>query len=264
MAEADKKTQEREERRKLFLEWDIENALSPLVGTYKLERIDVQEERIYHAFQWKDEESGWTVQVLFDEETMDYMVKADFHLFSMTEIETITDVAKFDEFKSMVAELTPTWIQRTMIDRSVSILIRGQGFTVWDYKDALPETIGHYRLTITPDKPVHGLNGSYIFAAYEYPEKNAGLLLFYNVYRQEYYGELRAATIPGIIHQYDAKTLEELEKKIARYLRKDLKLVREHPEWIEDTYKLDPTIERPGGAAETDRKILWNKETGEE
>lgn len=259
----DKKAQERAERRKLFLEWDIESTLPKQVGNFHLSRTDRQEERLYHAFQWEDHNTGWIVEALFDEETMDYMVKADFRLFSMTEIETIADVAKFENFKAFVAKLTPGWIRRTMIDRPVSILIRGKGFHAWDYKPFLPSKIGHFHLSITPDKPVHGLNGSYIFAAYEYREENTGLLFFYNMYRQEYYGELRARTIPGIIHQYDAKTLAELEKKLTVYLKKDLRLVREHPEWMEDTYKLDPTIERPGGAADSDRKTRWANEIEE-
>lgn len=260
----DKKVQEREERRRMFLEWNIENTLPEQVGNYRLSRTDRQEERLYHAFQWEDSDTGWAVEVIFDEETMDYMVKANFRLFSMTEIETITDVVKFESFKALVTELTPAWIKQTMIERPVSILVRGKGFNAWDYKPFLPSVIGHYRLSITPDKPVHGLNGSYIFAAYESEEENTGLLLFYNMYRQEYYGELRARGIPGIIHQYDATTLSELEKKLTVYLSKDLRLAREHPEWIEDTYKLDPTIERPGGAADTDRKTRWASETGEE
>lgn len=45
--------------------------------------------------------------------------------------------------------------------------------------------------------PVLGLNGSYIIGAYECREKDTGILFFYNMYRDEYYGELRAGGIPG-------------------------------------------------------------------
>ena len=84
--------------------------------------------------------------------------------------------------------------------------------------------------TIDPHRPLLGLNGSYIIASYECREKETGILFFYNVYRDEYYGELRAKGIPGIIHQYDAKTIPDLEETIRNHLEKDLKDLYENPE----------------------------------
>ena len=93
----------------------------------------------------------------------------------------------------------------------------------------LPERLGHYVRVIAPKMPLLGLNGSYIIAAYECEEKDTGILFFYNMYRDEYYGELRAKGIPGIIHQYDARTIEALEAAIEKHLVKDLKELYEHP-----------------------------------
>lgn len=61
-------------------------------------------------------------------------------------------------------------------------------------------------------------------------KKKQASFFFYNVYRDEYYGELRAKGIPGIIHQYDAKTIQELEETIKAHLEKDLSELYEHPE----------------------------------
>lgn len=230
MADVDEKTKKaREERRQLFMDWDIEKELPQQIGPYHLKRIDVQQERIYFAFGWVDEKSGWQIRALYDEETADYMIKMDLHMMTLTEIECIT--GDFEEFKRYVKELTPGAIEKELIHREeVSVLVRGKGFMVWDYKELLPPTIGAYEQIIAPDKPLLGLNGSYIIAAYECREKDTGILFFYNMYRNEYYGELRAKGIPGIIHQYDAKTIEELEKKIEIHLEKDLADLYENPE----------------------------------
>ncbi len=230
MAEVDEKTQkQRDERRKIFQEWDIEKELPADVGGYRLRRIDEQDERIYYAFGWFNEENGWKVRILYDEETADYMVKMDLHMMTLTEIECIT--GDFEEFKRLVTLLTPGAIEKELIKREeVSILVKGKGFMVWDYAETLPEIVGAYRRIIEPSRPLLGLNGSYIIAAYECKEKDTGILFFYNTYRNEYYGELRAKGIPGIIHQYDAKTITALEGEIRKNLKKDLEELYQNPE----------------------------------
>ena len=185
---------EREARRKLFMDWDIEKELPADISGYKLHRIDKQDGRIYYAFGWTNEENGWEVRALFDEETMDYMVKMYLRLVTLTEIELIT--GDFDEFKRNLVLLTPKAIDHELIHReNVSVFVRGKGFMVWDSEPFLPETIGHYQRMIKPSMPVLGLNGSYIIGAYECREKDTGILFFYNMYRDEYYGELRAGSL---------------------------------------------------------------------
>lgn len=229
MADEDEKLkQEREKRRQEFLSWDAEHELPQAIGEYRFHRIDKQEGRIYYAFGWLGEKTGWDVRVLFDEETMDYMVKMYLHMVTMTEIECIT--GDLIAFKGLVKQLTPQAVERELIHReNVSILVKGKGFMAWDYREVLPETIGHYRRTIEPKAPLLFLNGSYIIAAYECQEKDTGVLFFYNIYRDEYYGELRAGGIPGIIHQYDASTVEDLEGKIRKSLAQDMQDLYDNP-----------------------------------
>ena len=215
MGKEDKLEQERAERRQKFLDWDIEKELPSDIEGYKLKRLDRQEGRIYFAFCWENEKNGWQVRALFDEETMDYMVKSDLRMMTLTEIELIT--GDFEEFKRNMKLLTPRYIARELVHReNVSVLVRGKGFMVWDYSQFFPPAIGHYERIIEPSRPLLGLNGSYIIASY--------------VYRDEYYGELRAKGIPGIIHQYDAKTIQDLEETIKAHLEKDLNELYEHPE----------------------------------
>ena len=142
-------------------------------------------------------------------------------MYTITEIELIH--GDFDGFRRDVERLLPTAITREFLQRDrVSVLVKGRAFTQWDYAEVLPPSYDGYRLLISPDRPLLGLNGSYIIAEYENREKNTGILFFYNMYRDEYYGELRDRGIPGIVHEYDARTVEELEKKIRLHLKKDL------------------------------------------
>lgn len=115
------------------------------------------------------------MRALFDEETMDYMVKSDLRMMTLTEIELIT--GDFEEFKRNMKLLTPRYIARELVHReNVSVLVRGKGFMVWDYSQFFPPAIGHYERIIEPSRPLLGLNGSYIIASYECREKETGIL----------------------------------------------------------------------------------------
>jgi hypothetical protein len=226
--EQEKLEKERAERRKLFLDWPIEKELPQTIGEYNLSRIDKQEGRIYYAFGWKGQENGWEIRALFDEETMDYMVKMYLRMMTMTEIEVIT--GDFAQFQDFVKRWTPDMIKRELIERDkVSVLVKDAGFMNWDYSEILPPEIGAYKRMIEPRRPILGLNGSYIIACYECLEKNTGILFFYNMFRDEYYGELRAKGIPGIVHQYDAKSVADLAEKIKTHLGKDLEALYQNP-----------------------------------
>lgn len=236
----EKLEKEREERRKQFLSWEIENDLPREVGDYILRRIDfpTAEDRnagkvktdscVYTAFAWENEKNGWMVKAIFDEETKDYMVKMDLRLMTLTQLESIT--GDFEQFKKRVRELTPKAIEKDLIRlERVPALAADKGFMKWDYKKVMPEKVGKYERIIKPTNPVEGLNGSFVIGAYECKERNVGALFFYNIYREEYYGELRAGSIPVIVHQYDATTIGEFSSRLEAYLEKDLEMLYENP-----------------------------------
>lgn len=213
-------TEDQAKRRQGFLDWDVEHILPEAVGDYRFRRLDRQEGRIYYAFAYVSESTGWAVRALFDEETMDYMVKTDFRLFVMTDIELIT--GDFEAYREAVETLLVKNMKRELIDRKVSVLVAGRAFTTWRWEDVLPPAIGPYRRMVDPSRPLLGLNGSYILAVYEYEEKERGIVFFYNMFRDEYYAEMSAEKIPIIIHQYDARTTGELEQLIRTHLAHDL------------------------------------------
>ena len=97
---------------------------------------------------------------------MDYMVKSDLRMMTLTEIELIT--GDFEEFKRNMKLLTPRYIARVLVHReNVSVLVRGKGFMVWDYSQFFPPAIGHYERIIEPSRALLGLNGSYNITSYE-------------------------------------------------------------------------------------------------
>lgn len=214
-------TEDQEKRRQGFLDWDVEHELPESIGDFHFRRLDRQEGRIYYAFSYVSESMGWEVRALFDEETMDYMVKTDFRLFAMTDIELVT--GSFEQYKAAVRTLLEKNMRRELLEREkISVVVRGRAFTEWDASEVLPEEVGHYKRLADPVRPLLGLNGSYIIGLYEWREGHRGMLFFYNMYRDIYYAEMYAETIPVIIHNYDAGTAAAFESCIRKYLKKDL------------------------------------------
>lgn len=213
--------EDRAGRRQGFLDWNVEERLPGAIGDYRFCRLDRQEGRIYYAFAYVSESTGWSVCALFDEETMDYMVKTDFRLFVITDIELIT--GDFEAYKKSVGNLLEKNMRKELLEReNISVVVRGRAFTRWDFQEALPERIGNYERMVAPDRPIRGLNGSYIIAVYENRETERGIVFFYNMYRGDYYAEMTAKKIPIILHSYDSVTVEKLQAGIKNRLAKDL------------------------------------------
>lgn len=213
--------EDRAARRQGFLDWDVEKRLPAVIGDFHFRRMDQQDGRLYYAFEYVSESTGWAVRSLFDEETMDYMIKTDFRLFVMTDIELIT--GDFEKYKTAVEKLLKKNMTRELLHRdSVSVVVKDHAFTRWDFSEALPPHIGRYERLIDPSRPLMGLNGSYIIGLYEWKEGQRGIIFYYNMFRNEYYAEMNAEKIPVIIHEFDADTIEQLEKKIKKHLAKEL------------------------------------------
>ena len=212
--------EERAKRREAFQSEDFTALLPEAVGPYRLQRTDAQHDRIYEAFAYEDAATGWRVRILFDEETMDYMVKTDFRLFVLADIDLIT--GDFEEFKKRFPAFFEKNVRRLLLDRPVSVAVSEHAFTNWDFAPFLPPEVGAFHRMIAPDAPIQGLNGSYIIAMYENREKACGILFYYNYFREFYYAEGCAHGVPIILHDYDAADLKTLEEILRARLASDL------------------------------------------
>jgi hypothetical protein len=54
----------------------------------------------------------------------------------------------------------------------------------------------------------------------------SNLIIYYNIYRDEFFGEIRIHRIPQMAAAFDAHTLPELEAKLNTHLEQTLKDMR--------------------------------------
>lgn len=195
--------------------------LPAILGDFKLV-IDTTADGLYYRFFHYENELGWRWEALYDEEVNDYTVHVVMPLFSFTDINFIRN--SWEEFESILKDRAVKGLTDRLIEahNMFSYAYKEKGLVDWSYEEFLPAKIGNFVRDITPSNAVCMINGSYIIAEYRLMDDTSGLLLFYNVLRNEFFVELRRHNYPEINHDLDAKDLRELESKLETELTRVL------------------------------------------
>ncbi len=97
----------------------------------------------------------------------------------------------------------------------------------WEYIKSLPLEIDGFKLFISPDKPVKVINGSYIIIDYCDFANESNFIIYYNVFRDEFFGEAKIHRIPEVTYEYDSSELNDLKQKLEEKLAKTLHDIRQ-------------------------------------
>ncbi|MDU2065378.1 MAG: hypothetical protein E6713_11130 [Sporomusaceae bacterium] len=158
----------------------------------------------------------------YDEATKDFMVRVIIGLTEYNDVSYIvTDLAAFESLLQERMENTLHELAVFEEHHLESVLLQTK-ITTWEYGTKLPHAIGPFSLFISPQEPVKVINGSYIVLDYSCFSEESNFLLYYNIYRDEYFGEIRLHRTPEMIFDFDAKNLKELEEKLEIHLKDTL------------------------------------------
>ncbi len=184
--------------------------LQPSIGHFHLHVVNEDTEEGHTFFYYTDEKNlRWNV--VYDKEVEDFTVKIIHPLFVLNDIRFIKE--SFEEFWPQLLVNYERGVKESLVsphERFTSEYIRKK-LPEWEFHEILPETIGAFQLDITPDKAIMGINGSYIVGTYVLPESRTGIILYYNVYRDEFFCEMMKEGVPVVSHALDAKELKEWE-----------------------------------------------------
>ena len=106
----------------------------------------------------------------------------------------------------------------TFNPKNISSLVIKKGICDWAFAKELPETLEGYQLFIKPQQPVKINNGSYIIIDYVDFTHASDVTIYYNMYRDEFFGEARIHSIPDVTYDFDSNELVELQEKLEKYL----------------------------------------------
>lgn len=192
--------------------------LEPSIGNFRLV-VDQEQlsSTVYRIFHYENDK-GWYWSALYDKEVEDYMVRITIPLVDFVDIAFIRE-----SLEPFIENLKSTYkqsIEKRFIHPETGFLYeyRKKGIPQWNYDRVLPVKIGEFHRDLTPDMGLAMINGSYLIGTYVKEQQETGVVLFYNTFRDEFFGETRQQGYPGITHDLDATTIEQFEHALEEHL----------------------------------------------
>ncbi|MCI6099947.1 MAG: hypothetical protein MR630_02535 [Selenomonas sp.] len=198
--------------------WQLLESLPPEIAGFHFSLLRAPHEDMYDIFSYENPALHRRVTAYFHEETQEYKLRVRIGFIEFCRIEFIT--ASLGAFSQALEEHLAALIDGmvTFHPESLSSLVLKKGIREWPYGKQLPETLEGHELFIRPQQPVKITNGSYIIIDYVDFEQESDVTIYYNMYRDEFWGEVRAHSIPDVSYVFDCHELDELQKKLEEHL----------------------------------------------
>ena len=196
------------------------SALPTELKDFALENIFAQDGDKFYYFSYTDKKNRRTVTAYFHDETQEYKVRVKIGLneFCLTNFFT----SNFDKFCRMICPAPELLLKVFEDNKKITSLIGEKNFAAWKYGKNLPPQLEGFELFINPQKPVTFTNGSVILINYSNFATDSDLTIYYNVYSDNFSGEVRIRGTAKVIYLFDAKDLKELEDKLEKNLAAEL------------------------------------------
>ena len=172
----------------------------------------------YRIFTYNNVQARRSFTILYDKATKDFLASTVVGLTEFCDISYITgDLTSLERVLSERMENTLKCLAY-FDPASVCVRFREKKVLEWPYIAKLPSSILDFELFISPQKPVKVLNGSYAIIDYSDFTTESNLMINYNIYRDEFFCEIRLRRTPIMTADFDAKTLPDLEARLAANL----------------------------------------------
>lgn len=206
--------------------WAYLNQLSPVEKNFRLKMLMREEGDTFQIYSYENEDLKRSVMIYYHEETKEYKLIITIGLTQFCAIEYISaDLAQLEKilrerFDNLLGDIS------SFNEDHMSIIIKEKKIMQWDYIDKLPQEICGFRLFINPREPVKVINGSYIIIDYCDFAAQSNFIIYYNVFRDEFFGEAKIHRIPEITYEFDSSELKDLRLKLEEKLENTLKQLR--------------------------------------
>ncbi|MDF2636503.1 MAG: hypothetical protein K0R78_3377 [Pelosinus sp.] len=207
-------------------EWELLKKLPKEFGEFTLQIELEQRNTQYCIFSYQKKKEHKSFSVLYDQATKEYFARTVIGLteyfdvnFIVGEIQQLENLL-VQRLKNVLSNLS--YFNRENIDS----IVHEKEIMDWSYGEELPEKLLGFELFIKPDEPVKVLNGSYIILDYSDFNTQSNLTVYYNIFRDEFFGETRIKGTPAMLAIFDTKDFEDLQKIFASQLTSVLENIR--------------------------------------
>jgi len=206
--------------------WSYLDELKDDIFGFKLKKEMKEDGAVFQIFSYENADEHKNVCAYFHDETMEYKVSVSIGLINFCDVSFFADSIKIFE-KNLRENLEKQiGILARKEDENTSFLIEEKGITDWDFEKDLPKNLEGFSLFSTPQNPTLTINGSYIIFDYTDFSINSNFAIFYNIFRDEFFGESRIDGTPTVTYDFDSKNLKELEEKLKTNMVNYLKEIR--------------------------------------
>ena len=189
--------------------------------TRELQQCDTQ----FKIFTYEKPEQHRFFSVLYDAATEDFLSRVTIGLTEYYDLNFIVnDLPSLETV--LAAKMERLLIGLTQFEKSeISSAFLEKKITEWDFS-ALSAEVAGFSLFIRPAEPIKVINGSFAIIDYSDFQAASNLIIYYNVFRDDFYGEIHLRRLPRTIGLFDARTLPDLIERLNLHLLPVLEQMR--------------------------------------
>lgn len=208
--------------------WAFLDELKDNVSGFNLKKELCENGEFFYIFKYENEAKKFSVNAYFHDETMEYKVSLTIGLINFCDVSFFSN--NIEEFEKLLRENMEKLIINLADEsnKNLSSIVEEKGILTWKYKDILPNETEGFSLFLTPKNPIQTINGSYIVFNYSDFKMNTDFTVYYNIFRDEFFGESRIKGTPTVTYDFDSKDLNELEEKLKSKMTNYLKEITCH------------------------------------
>lgn len=207
-------------------EWMMLDKLPAEIEGFVLSKERQASEAQYDFFRYDHVQEHRAVVGFYDASTTSYKLRVEIGVVSFALPSFIH--GDLDAFGQELMRYLPRVIKEIHADvlTTQELLPVRESIEAWIYGKALPEEMEGYTLFIHPLAPAELTNGSFLIIDYvDFARKN-DVGIYYNCYRNEFFGEYHVNGMPYVSYSFDASDLEELEQRLKLHLVRYLRMAR--------------------------------------
>ena len=208
------------------INWEYLKELKSDEFGFSLVVENIENDDTFKIFSYENKEKHLKIEAYFHEETFEYKVATTIGLINFCNVSFFaTDITQFENhLKSKLSETIQNLAEPKR--ENLSCLLAEKGIFEWDYASVVPNELEGFSLFINPSAPMPTVNGSHIIFDYSDFSINTDFTIYYNIFRDEFFGESIIRGVATVTYDFDSSTLKELEDKLRQKLAHHLKSIR--------------------------------------
>ena len=210
--------------------WTVLDELPAEIEGFILSRERQASESQYDFFRYDQTQEHRAVVGFYDAPTASYKLRVEIGVVRFALPAFIyADLAVFGDALQRNLSRVMVELHADALQTQELLPVR-ESIETWAYGAQLPGELEGFALFVRPSAPAQLTNGSFLIIDYVDFARGNDVGIYYNCYRNEFFGEYHVNNMPYVSYSFDAADLEELEQRLNLHLAGYLRMVREQSE----------------------------------